>query len=141
VDDLPSCELCGRKGFVERGRNPGGRTNIVRHHWRGYEYPDALWLICKRCNLQLRHKHDGVMDKEQSRFYVRHGGDRWIYLRCKQQAGISIDALRREHAVRVGIFRDIVLGSQRLFAPVAETMQTLQRYWEAVDAAVGRLEP
>lgn len=56
------CPLCGKDYEL---------SNIVPHHWRGYDYPLDVWWICCHCNLRLSHRHDGSLTLEEARQVVK----------------------------------------------------------------------
>lgn len=62
------CELCGRSESISHK----GKSNIVAHHWNGYENALDVWFICHPCNMKLRGEefHEGKITKDQARLLV-----------------------------------------------------------------------
>lgn len=54
------CELCGSEVGVST-------SEIIGHHWRGYDYPLDVWWICRSCNTHPQLTHDGSQTLEQMR--------------------------------------------------------------------------
>lgn len=59
------CEVCTSKPVDFK------QHAIVGHHWNGYDDPLNLWWVCRSCNRFLAHKHDGSLNLEQAKIYVR----------------------------------------------------------------------
>lgn len=60
------CETCGVKPAANKNK-----ATIIGHHWQGYDKPlNVLW-VCQSCNNLLRHKHDGSLNLEQAKLFVR----------------------------------------------------------------------
>lgn len=60
------CEVCATKpteGYKKHA--------TVAHHWNGYDDPTNVWFVCRSCNRFLAHKHDGSLNLEQAKLYVR----------------------------------------------------------------------
>ena len=59
------CAVCTKKPA------PHKQQAIVAHHWNGYDDPLNVWFVCRSCNLFLIGKHDGSLNLEQAKLYVR----------------------------------------------------------------------
>ena len=83
------CELCGitkleimrsHEGLIEVCREHGfsepepRKRYFAAHHWRGYEYHEDVWWICYSCNRKLHNVHDGSLDKDAARRFIKSGG-------------------------------------------------------------------
>lgn len=58
------CEICNKKPIEQNTRA------IVAHHHNGYDDPLNVWFVCRSCN-GLLDRHDGSLDKEQAKVYVK----------------------------------------------------------------------
>lgn len=59
------CEICTSKPAECKTQS------IVGHHWNGYDDPLNVFWVCRSCNRFLAHKHDGSLNLEQAKLYVR----------------------------------------------------------------------
>lgn len=59
------CEICTCRPRADKVQS------IVAHHWNGYDHPLDIWWICRSCNRILAYKHDGSLNKEQAKKYIR----------------------------------------------------------------------
>jgi hypothetical protein len=58
-----SCELCEH--------TPDDQwSQIVAHHWNGYENSLDIWFICQYCNRVLHNRHDGSLTKSEASILV-----------------------------------------------------------------------
>ncbi len=65
------CELCSLSARAY-AQHSGQRTEIVGHHYRGYEpeHQLSVWWICRSCNTLLSGKHDGSLSQAEARALV-----------------------------------------------------------------------
>lgn len=59
------CQVCTKKPIDNKV------PAIVGHHWNGYDDPLNVFWVCRSCNRFLAHKHDGSLNLEQAKTYVR----------------------------------------------------------------------
>jgi hypothetical protein len=101
------CEICGKtedeiNADIEARRGHASRRChvIYAHHWRGYEYHNALdvWWICTSCNGMLWGYHDGTLTLDAARALWRRkqgaasvalAGGRVLHLRADHQDAAS----------------------------------------------------
>ncbi len=62
---VDQCEVCTSKPIGYKAHA------IVAHHWNGYDDPLNIWWICRSCNRFLASRHDGSLNLEQAKLYVR----------------------------------------------------------------------
>lgn len=68
------CELCGKTAKTSKPNICHLAFKIFAHHWAGYDSENWLniWWVCQSCNVRLGNRHDGTMNKQQAKKFIRN---------------------------------------------------------------------